>query len=133
MPDRHIRLAARRALLAARRRGRFALSVAFVSDDAIRRLNARYAGDDYVTDVLSFPSLEGISFFAPAPTADTQLGDIIVALPQAARQARAAGHALIREVELLVTHGVLHLIGYDHGTAAQKQAMDTVQARAMRK
>ncbi len=98
----------------------------------MRRLNRRYAGHDYITDVLSFPALEATGPFACAPVADTFLGDIVVALPQAARQARAAGHTLAQEVDLLVTHGVLHLLGYDHATAAQKRAMDGLQARALR-
>jgi len=131
VPERRVRRAARRALLAARRRGRFALSVAFVGDRAMRRLNARFAGNDYVTDVLSFPALEATGPFAAAPSADTHLGDIVVALPQAARQARAAGHDLLREVELLVTHGVLHLVGYDHGNEKDRRAMDAAQDRAL--
>lgn len=133
LADRRLRESARRVLQIARRHARYALSLAFVDDRAMRRLNGRFAGNDYTTDVLSFPALEPTAPFAAPPAADVFLGDIVIALPQAARQARAAEHSLAREVDLLVTHGVLHLLGYDHATPAQKRAMDALQARALRR
>jgi len=71
----------------------------------MRRLNRTFRAIDRPTDVLSFPS--GESGF---------LGDLAIDVPYAARQARARGHALDREVKVLLAHGVLHLLGHDHET-----------------
>jgi probable rRNA maturation factor len=83
-------------------RARGAVTIALVSDAAMRRLNRRFRHKDYATDVLSFPGE------APA------LGDIAIAMGVARRQARAHGHTLAVEVRLLALHGLLHLLGYDH-------------------
>ncbi len=76
----------------------------------MRSLNRRFRGIDRTTDVLSFSFREG-AFGDLRPDA---LGDIIVSVPQAERQAREAGHPLLREIEILLIHGLLHLLGYDH-------------------
>jgi probable rRNA maturation factor len=83
------------------------LSVLLVTPSHIRRLNARFAGDDYPTDVLAFPMME--------EDEDTMvLGDVVMC-PQVARNnARKLGHSLDRELETLCVHGILHLLGYDH-------------------
>lgn len=86
------------------------VSVLFTGDRAMRSLNRRYRGRDRTTDVLSFAMREGM-FPRVQPTV---LGDIVISLPAASRQAAEAGHPLIREVERLLVHGLLHLIGYDH-------------------
>lgn len=85
-------------------------TVAFVSDRAMRELNGRWRGKEGTTDVLSFPSrqdefekAEGLS-----------LGDVVISLEQAARQAREHGLELEEEVAQLILHGLLHLCGYDH-------------------
>ena len=76
----------------------------------MRSLNRRYRGKDRTTDVLSFSLREGMfSHIQP-----TVLGDIVISLPAAARQAAEAGHPLLREIERLLVHGLLHLLGYDH-------------------
>lgn len=79
-------------------------------DREVRRLNRLFRGVDRTTDVLSFPG--------PGRTADGRrlLGDLAVSVPQARRQARRAGWKLEEELALLVTHGYLHLLGYDHET-----------------
>ena len=77
----------------------------------MRELNRRFRGRDSTTDVLSFP---GDS--APDPEGRRHLGDIAISVPTAARQARVAGHGLQRELSVLVLHGYLHLLGYDHET-----------------
>ncbi len=82
----------------------------FVGDRAMRTLNRRYRGKDKTTDVLSFSMREG-AFPRVQPEV---LGDIVIAVPTAARQAAEAGHALGREIEVLLVHGLLHLLGYDH-------------------
>lgn len=86
------------------------LSVLFIGDDAMRTLNRRYRGIDRTTDVLSFSLREG-AFGGVAPD---MLGDIVISVPRAVRQAREAGHSLRSEIDRLLVHGLLHLLGYDH-------------------
>jgi probable rRNA maturation factor len=76
----------------------------------MRTLNKQYRGKNGTTDVLSFSMLEG-PFIDVRPEL---LGDIAISIPVAEKQARAAGHSLAREIELLLVHGLLHLLGYDH-------------------
>lgn len=80
------------------------------SDNSIRRLNRAYRGKDQATDVLSFPSATDLEPGRP------HLGEIAISLPRAQRQARRGGWRLGDELALLVTHGYLHLLGYDHET-----------------
>ena len=76
----------------------------------MRNLNRRFRGIDRPTDVLSFP-------FEESPLSSTSfLGDVVVDVPYAARQARRRGHPVAREVRILLAHGILHLLGYDHET-----------------
>lgn len=86
------------------------LSVLFVGDRAMRTLNHTWRGKDKTTDVLSFPLREG-RFTNIQPE---MLGDIVISIPIAARQAKAAGHSLAVEVDRLLVHGLVHLLGYDH-------------------
>ena len=86
------------------------LSVLFVGDRAMRTLNRTWLGRDKTTDVLSFPLREG-RFLQIQPE---MLGDIVISVPVAARQAGAAGHSLAIEIERLLVHGLVHLLGYDH-------------------
>ena len=88
--------------------------VALVSDRKMRDLNRRFRGVDRVTDVLSFPA--GPDEAAPSgPAAGARwLGDIVIAVGRAARQARAAGLTESQEQRRLALHGLLHLLGYDH-------------------
>jgi probable rRNA maturation factor len=86
------------------------LSVLFVGDTAMRSLNRRYRRKDTTTDVLSFPFREG-------PYGDVQqkvLGDIVISVPTARRQAEENGISVSRELDQLLVHGLLHLLGYDH-------------------
>lgn len=85
------------------------LSLLLVGDRSMRRLNRRYRRKDRTTDVLAFPALQPSSRSVPV-----LLGDVVISLPQAERQARQAGHPLDRELTVLVIHGLLHLLGYDH-------------------
>ena len=84
-------------------RARGGVTVAVVPDRRIRELNRQYRGKDSATDVLSFPADE-----------PGQLGDIVVALGVARRQAKSARHSLSSEFRVLALHGLLHLLGYDH-------------------
>jgi probable rRNA maturation factor len=86
------------------------LSVLFIGDRAMRTLNHSWRKKDRTTDVLSFPLREG-RFIHIQPD---MLGDIVISVPAAARQADKAGHSLIVELERLLVHGLVHLLGYDH-------------------
>ena len=88
------------------------LSVALVDDDAIRQLNRRYRGKDASTDVLSFPQLPDSRVMAAINV--WLVGDVIVSVETALRQAEERGHGLLDELRILLVHGVLHLLGYDH-------------------
>ena len=98
-----------------------------LSDDAqLRELNLQWMGIDAPTDVLSFPSDE------TDPETDSRyLGDILISVEYAARQATSAGHAPEAEVQLLVIHGVLHLMGHDHAEADEKARMWAAQAEIL--
>jgi probable rRNA maturation factor len=97
------------------------VTIVLTGDDRIRQLNCRYRGVDSVTDVLAFGGTsEG---FVEAPAARTYLGDVIISYPRVMAQAEEGGHSLVAELALLVTHGVLHLLGYDHLTPRDKAIM----------
>lgn len=98
-----------------------------VTDDAeLHRLNREFLGHDYVTDVLSFPAEE-----IDPVTQVRYLGDIVLSLPRAAAQAAQGGHPLSAEVQLLVVHGVLHLLGHDHAGKRAKARMWRAQAEIL--
>ncbi len=84
------------------------LSVSLVGDRRMRRLNRRYRGKDRTTDVLAFAVREGPLAGVP------QLGDVVISVPTALRQAREANRTLDQEMTVLLIHGILHLCGYDH-------------------
>jgi len=84
------------------------LSVEFIGDRRMRRLNYQYRGIDMTTDVLAFAMREG-----PGPPS-LLLGDVVVSVPQAVRQAAEQGHSIRHELAALLIHGILHLLGYDH-------------------
>ncbi len=83
------------------------------NDEELRRLNRRFRKKDYATDVLSFPSRED---------PDKILGDIAISFEQAKQQAAEYGHAVGQEIEMLMLHGVLHLLGMDHETDRGRMA-----------
>lgn len=94
----------------------------FVDDQYIKSLNAEYRGIDKATDVLSFALNEGEAM-PEEEEAEELLGDIVISLPTAQRQAQEYGHSFEREVAYLTAHGSLHLLGYDHQTDEDKQVM----------
>ena len=102
------------------------VSVLLVGDKAMRSLNRHYRGKDRTTDVLSFPLREG-RFSRIQPQV---LGDIVISLPTAARQAKAAGESYQSEIGRLLVHGYLHLLGYDHERSkAEASRMDGRERR----
>ena len=88
--------------------GAATLGVRFAGDRALRRANRDFRGRDATTDVLSFPG-------GPTPEG-RHLGDVLISVPAARRQAAAAGHGVERELRVLLLHGVLHCLGHDHET-----------------
>ena len=93
------------------------LSVLFVTADHIRRLNKRFAGNDYATDVLAFPMMD-------EDEETFLLGDVVVCPSIAEENAHKAGHGVEREIDTLLVHGTLHLLGYDHQGVEDKARMD---------
>jgi probable rRNA maturation factor len=104
------------------------LSLRLVDDAAIADLNARYRGRPRATDVLSFSLLEG----PHAERRGALLGDVVISLETAERQARRARRSLDEEVLRLLIHGALHLVGHDHERAAEARAMRAEERRIRR-
>ncbi len=104
------------------------LSVALVGEAEMTELNARWRGLERPTDVLSFSALDG----EPVPAPGLVLGDVVVCVPVAEAQARRAGHGTEREIETLLVHGILHLVGYDHERSrADARRMFALQRRLL--
>ncbi len=121
VPKEFIQRAARAAL--AQQSAQGDLSIVLTDDARLQQLNHEYLGIDAPTDVLSFPSQE-----TDPQSGRSYLGDILISVPRAAQQANAAGHSMEAEVQLLVIHGVLHLLGHDHAKPADKARMWAAQA-----
>jgi probable rRNA maturation factor len=103
------------------------LSIILTDDSRLHELNLNYLGVDAPTDVLSFPASE-----TDPETGARYIGDILISVPRAQAQADAAGHPLEAEVQLLVVHGVLHLIGHDHAEAEDKARMWKAQTEILK-
>jgi len=102
------------------------INLKLVDDDEIQALNRNYSGIDKVTDVLSFNYTED-----GAGPVGGELGDIAISTQTAERQAKAAGTPLETEVTLLLIHGCLHILGYDHGNQGELKRMDQLQVQIM--
>jgi probable rRNA maturation factor len=104
----------------------YELSIVLTDNARLHELNLNYLGVDSPTDVLSFPASE-----TDPETGARYLGDILISIPRAQAQADAAGHPLESEVQLLVVHGVLHLLGHDHAEPEEKSRMWKAQAEIL--
>ena len=105
------------------------LSILFMDDEGIRGLNRDYRKKDMHTDVLSFPMREG-EFGDMNPDL---LGDVVISLDTAKRQAEGRGETLHQEVNLLLIHGILHLLGFDHEkSAAEAKAMKAKESEMLK-
>jgi probable rRNA maturation factor len=93
------------------------IALVFAGDGVLKRLNGRYRGKDRPTDVLSFPG----------PGGPEGLGDVLISIPAAERNARRLGRTLAQELDVLALHGFLHLLGYDHET--DDGTMDRLERR----
>jgi probable rRNA maturation factor len=106
------------------RLGKGEFNICFVDDNAIRQLNSAFRGKDKATDVLSFAWNEAEGPVPPEPRAASRrlgqggitnfLGDVVISVQTARRNAREEGHSTLNEIRWLILHGVLHLLGYDH-------------------
>jgi probable rRNA maturation factor len=105
------------------------LSVLLVESEVMAELHQRWMDLEGPTDVMSFPMDELDSARRPdsAESGPTLLGDIVLCPSYAREQARKAGHSLLSELHLLTVHGVLHLLGYDHGEPAEEREMFALQ------
>lgn len=97
------------------------VALVLTGDRAVRALNARYRGKDKPTDVLSFPG----------PGGEAGLGDIVISVDTAARNAKEYGRTLPQELDILALHGFLHVLGYDHET--DDGTMDRLEKRLRRR
>ena len=104
----------------------YEVSMVFTDSETVQQLNRDYRGMDESTDVLAFymlPQGEGNDSFALPPDEVTRLGEVIISYPQAMEQAREQGHSPERELALLIVHGILHLLGYDHEEPEEEDEM----------
>ena len=124
----------------------YQLGVVIADDDTVRRLNNQHRGVDQVTDVLSFSTISqgcwegdweptskptGKGLFLLPPHEPQPLGEVIISYPQVERQARASGEQIEQELALLLVHGVLHLLGYDHAEPKEETAMKALEQKAL--
>ena len=99
------------------------VSLTLVDDEQIHEINREYRDVDRPTDVISFALEEGEEPAVIGGPAEMLLGEIVISMETARRQAEEYGHTLAREVAFLALHGMLHLLGYDHMTAADEKRM----------
>ena len=123
------------------------VSVVIADDVVVRELNLQHRGLDENTDVLSFSYTHEGEYYGegersgsgadidfvlpPTENDDASLGEIIISYPQTSRQAERAGHSVDRELTVLLVHGVLHLLGYDHEELDDEAVMNAAASRAM--
>ena len=117
-----------RRLLASLHLSHAELSLLLVSDREMHRLNRSWRGKDRPTDVLAFAQAEG-----PGGAPEGLLGDVVISVDTARRQAVELGHSLAREAARLLVHGLLHLLGYDHErSAAEARRMERKERALLR-
>jgi probable rRNA maturation factor len=102
------------------------LSIVVENDEYVRKLNHDYRGINETTDVLSFPLNE-----IDPENGKLYLGDVVISYPKAVIQAQKASHPITAELQLLVIHGVLHLLGFDHSSDLEKKQMWVVQTNVL--
>jgi len=108
------------------------VGIIFVDEGPMTELHVKWMDEPGPTDVLSFPMDELRPGSEESLSPEGVLGDIVVCPQVALRQAEVAGHALINEVLMLVTHGMLHLVGFDHAEADEEKEMFELQAKILK-
>lgn len=104
------------------------LSVSFVSPYKIRKYNREYRNIDKVTDVISFAMEDSECYYQDD---NRELGDIFICYQRALKQSKEYGHSLERELSFLFTHGLLHLLGYDHQSKQDEEEMFSLQEKIL--
>ena len=107
------------------------LSVVVTNDAEIQALNREYRNKDCPTDVLSFSQVEGPAGFPLPPGAAQPLGDVVISFDRVRAQAKEYGHSERRELGYLAVHGLLHLLGFDHATEAERKRMRAAEDAAL--
>jgi probable rRNA maturation factor len=125
-PEKILVRAAEECLAHQEKRDATELTILLSTDDQLHQLNLEYLGVDAPTDVLAFPA-----DYVDPDTETAYLGDILISLERARLQSQAGGHSIDAELELLVVHGVLHLLGYDHHEPEEKSKMWAVQGEIL--
>ena len=113
----------------------FDITILFTTDSAIRQLNKTFRGKDKATDVLSFPhhpSLKSNKRIKVVHEDDKALGDIIIAVDYVAKDAPNHGATLQQRIELLIAHGIAHLLGHDHIVDSEYRVMRRLEERLLR-
>jgi probable rRNA maturation factor len=95
----------------------FSLEIALVDDKMMKSLQKEFKGKTHTTDILSFPTPEPERYF---PHLEGMLGELIISVPQAKKQARQCGHSFPEEMAVLCAHGLMHLLGFDHERSIQE-------------
>lgn len=113
---------------------RVELSILLTDDEGIRELNRQHRDKDKATDVLAFPQdITSLDQAAPPEQGSgVLLGDVVISLDTAARQAASRRRSLLDEVRFLLAHGLLHLVGHDHATPEEKREMTRMTRRLVR-
>jgi len=119
---------ARRVLEAEKITSSAEMGLLITDSTTIQKLNRIYRGEDKPTDVLAFEMTPDVGQepgmpFVSAPDGIKHLGEVVISYPQAEKQAQEQGHGVTRELALLIVHGILHLLGYDHELPQQEQKM----------
>lgn len=99
------------------------VSLTYVDNETIKKMNKEYRNKDTVTDVLSFPLGENGEYDLNPDTGCLMLGDIVISLERAEEQAKEYGHSFERETAFLATHSMFHLLGYDHENSAEEDEL----------
>jgi len=115
----------------------YEVGLVFTDSETVKQLNRDYRGVDEPTDVLAFYLLpqkeEADDSFALPPDGVTRLGEVIISYPQAVKQAKEQGHPTEKELALLIIHGILHLLGYDHEDTEEEAKMRTREKELLEK
>lgn len=114
----------------------YEMSLVFTDSETVRRLNRDYRGIDEPTDVLAFymlPQPGADADFVSPPDDVTHLGEVIISYPKAVEQAEEQGHSTEQELALLIIHGILHLLGYDHEKPEEEARMKAREGELLEK
>ena len=132
-----LRSVAERVLLTRGEGSEIELGLVIAGQEKVRQLNQTYLGEDAPTDVLAFAmtpqqvGMEQLPFVVP-PDGITHLGEVIISYPQAVIQAGERQHSVKREIAILIIHGVLHMLGYDHDEPEAEREMRAREQEALR-